>query len=64
MRVDKMVQVRDSMQIPRLTEENGLLKEIEELRGIALRLYGSADAIDHAEGIFQSIGECLWCNSL
>jgi hypothetical protein len=33
------------------------LDEIQELREIAVRLYGSADAIDHAEGIFQSIGE-------
>ncbi|KAK8864512.1 hypothetical protein IAR55_001762 [Kwoniella newhampshirensis] len=42
-RVDKMV-------------ENGLLREIAELRGIAEKVYGSADAVDHTEGIFQSIG--------
>nr|XP_031863381.1 uncharacterized protein CI109_001256 [Kwoniella shandongensis]KAA5530453.1 hypothetical protein CI109_001256 [Kwoniella shandongensis] len=42
-RVDKMV-------------ENGLLREIAELRGIAKEVYGSADAVDHTEGIFQSIG--------
>jgi len=39
-RVDKMV-------------ENGLLKEIAELRGIAKEIYGRED---HSEGIFQSIG--------
>ncbi|WWC62113.1 uncharacterized protein I303_104703 [Kwoniella dejecticola CBS 10117] len=42
-RVDKMV-------------ENGLLREIVELRGIAERIYGTAEATDHTEGIFQSIG--------
>ncbi|WVR06929.1 hypothetical protein IAU60_003965 [Kwoniella sp. DSM 27419] len=42
-RVDKMV-------------ENGLLREIAELRETAISIYGSADATDHTEGIFQSIG--------
>lgn len=37
--------------------QKGLLREIGELRGIATRLYGSAAATDHNEGIFQSIGE-------
>jgi tRNA dimethylallyltransferase len=41
-RVDKMV-------------ENGLLKEIAELRKTAKEVYGRED---HNEGIFQSIGEC------
>ncbi|WRT66499.1 uncharacterized protein IL334_003458 [Kwoniella shivajii] len=36
--------------------ENGLLKEIAELRIIAEAAYGTADATDHTEGIFQSIG--------
>jgi hypothetical protein len=36
--------------------DNGLLREIAELRGIANELYGSADEADHTEGIFQSIG--------
>lgn len=35
---------------------NGLLREIAELRGVAERIYGSSDVIDHTEGIFQSIG--------
>jgi tRNA A37 N6-isopentenylltransferase MiaA len=43
-RVDKMV-------------ENGLLKEIAELRGIGKELYGVNE--DHTEGIFQSIGAYL-----
>ena len=44
-RVDKMV-------------ENGLLKEIAELRGIAKEVYGRED---HNEGIFQSIGKShIW----
>ncbi|OXG24822.1 tRNA dimethylallyltransferase [Cryptococcus neoformans Tu401-1] len=42
-RVDKML-------------ENGLLDEIAELREIAQRVYGSTDATDHTEGIFQAIG--------
>ena len=42
-RVDKML-------------ENGLLREIAELRGVAEQIYGSSDVIDHTEGIFQSIG--------
>ncbi|WVQ67522.1 uncharacterized protein L199_005722 [Kwoniella botswanensis] len=42
-RVDKMV-------------ENGLLREIVELRDIAKRIYGTTEATDHTEGIFQSIG--------
>ncbi|WVF71306.1 hypothetical protein IAT40_006109 [Kwoniella sp. CBS 6097] len=42
-RVDKMV-------------ENGLLREIAELRGIAQSIYGTTEATDHTEGIFQSIG--------
>ncbi|WVQ80798.1 hypothetical protein IAT38_002904 [Cryptococcus sp. DSM 104549] len=42
-RVDKML-------------ENGLLDEITEMREIAREIYGSADAVDHTEGIFQSIG--------
>lgn len=46
-RVDKMV-------------ENGLLKEIAELRGIAKEIYGRED---HTEGIFQSIGKShIWCS--
>jgi hypothetical protein len=45
-RVDKMV-------------DNGLLREIAELRAIAEDLYGSADEADHTEGIFQSIGRSL-----
>jgi hypothetical protein len=36
--------------------QNGLLREIAELRAVATELYGSAGAVDHAEGIFQSIG--------
>jgi tRNA dimethylallyltransferase len=36
--------------------DNGLLREIAELRGIAKELYGSADEADHTEGIFQAIG--------
>ncbi|XAO23963.1 hypothetical protein I312_102752 [Cryptococcus bacillisporus CA1280] len=36
--------------------ENGLLNEISELREIAQRVYGSTDATDHTEGIFQAIG--------
>lgn len=40
-----------------LTNQNGLLSEILELRGIAERAYGSAEAADHTEGIFQAIGE-------
>ncbi|TYJ54561.1 hypothetical protein B9479_004789 [Cryptococcus floricola] len=43
-RVDKML-------------ENGLLQEIEELRGIAAELFGSDNSVDHTEGIFQSIGK-------
>ncbi|ODN94193.1 hypothetical protein L198_05044 [Cryptococcus wingfieldii CBS 7118] len=43
-RVDKML-------------ENGLLQEIEELRGIAAELFGSDNPVDHTEGIFQSIGK-------
>jgi tRNA A37 N6-isopentenylltransferase MiaA len=44
-RVDKMV-------------ENGLLKEIAELRKIAKEVYGRED---HTEGIFQSIGKShIW----
>lgn len=43
-RVDKMV-------------SNGLLQEIQELRQIAVKLYGSAQHTDHSEGIFQAIGE-------
>ncbi|WVQ99561.1 hypothetical protein IAU59_006697 [Kwoniella sp. CBS 9459] len=42
-RVDKML-------------ENGLLREIAELRGIAQTIYGTTEATDHTEGIFQSIG--------
>ncbi|KAK4690005.1 tRNA dimethylallyltransferase, partial [Tremellales sp. Uapishka_1] len=42
-RVDRMV-------------ENGLLREIAELRAIAESIYGSTDAVDHTEGIFQAIG--------
>ncbi|WVW84064.1 hypothetical protein I302_106092 [Kwoniella bestiolae CBS 10118] len=42
-RVDKMV-------------ENGLLREISELRDIAKQIYGTTEATDHTEGIFQSIG--------
>ncbi|OCF32998.1 tRNA dimethylallyltransferase [Kwoniella heveanensis BCC8398] len=42
-RVDRMV-------------ENGLLREIAELRGIAQTIYGTTEATDHTEGIFQSIG--------
>ncbi|WVO16118.1 hypothetical protein L204_103785 [Cryptococcus depauperatus] len=42
-RVDRMV-------------ENGLLREISELRDIARKACGTSDAIDHTEGIFQSIG--------
>ncbi|WWC70124.1 uncharacterized protein I206_104071 [Kwoniella pini CBS 10737] len=42
-RVDKMV-------------DNGLLREIAELRGIAQSIYGTTEATDHTEGIFQSIG--------
>lgn len=37
---------------------NGLLREIEELRQIAIHLYGSAQNTDHSEGIFQAIGQC------
>lgn len=37
--------------------QNGLLDEIAELREIAQRVYGSTDATDHTEGIFQAIGE-------
>lgn len=36
--------------------ENGLLQEIQQLREVAVKMYGSVDATDHAEGIFQSIG--------
>ncbi|RXK36929.1 hypothetical protein M231_05831 [Tremella mesenterica] len=42
-RVDKML-------------ENGLLKEIAEMREIATRIYGSSEQVDYTEGIFQSIG--------
>ncbi|WWC89196.1 uncharacterized protein L201_004114 [Kwoniella dendrophila CBS 6074] len=42
-RVDRMV-------------ENGLLREIAELRGIAKEIYGTTESTDHTEGIFQSIG--------
>ncbi|RSH87237.1 hypothetical protein EHS25_003146 [Saitozyma podzolica] len=42
-RVDKMV-------------DRGLLEEIIQLREIARGLYGDASAVDHTEGIFQSIG--------
>ncbi|KAJ9121453.1 hypothetical protein QFC22_002069 [Naganishia vaughanmartiniae] len=42
-RVDKMVDL-------------GLVDEIKELRELAIRIYGTEDAIDHQEGIFQSIG--------
>ncbi|KLT45449.1 hypothetical protein CC85DRAFT_282529 [Cutaneotrichosporon oleaginosum] len=42
-RVDKMV-------------ESGLLDEIAELRQIARRVYGSEEATDMFEGIFQAIG--------
>lgn len=37
--------------------QNGLLREIAELRGIAAEVYGSAEQADHTEGIFQAIGE-------
>lgn len=37
--------------------QNGLLREIAEMRDIALGMYGSEDTIDHSEGIFQAIGE-------
>ncbi|ORY32807.1 tRNA isopentenyltransferase [Naematelia encephala] len=36
--------------------ENGLLREIAEMRQIATKMYGSSDAVDHTEGIFQAIG--------
>lgn len=36
--------------------KNGLLREIAEMRQIALEIYGSENAVDHTEGIFQSIG--------
>lgn len=39
-----------------LTSQNGLLREIAELREIAQRVYGSTEATDHTEGIFQAIG--------
>jgi tRNA dimethylallyltransferase len=37
--------------------QNGLLREIAELRRNAERIYGSAETIDHTEGIFQAIGK-------
>lgn len=43
-RVDKMV-------------SNGLLQEIQELRQVATKLYGSPQNTDHSEGIFQAIGQ-------
>ncbi|KAJ9092209.1 hypothetical protein QFC21_006955 [Naganishia friedmannii] len=43
-RIDKMVDL-------------GLVDEIKELRELAVRIYGTEDAIDHQEGIFQSIGK-------
>ncbi|GHJ90172.1 hypothetical protein NliqN6_6574 [Naganishia liquefaciens] len=42
-RVDKMVEL-------------GLIDEIKQLREIAVHIYGTEEAIDHQEGIFQSIG--------
>jgi tRNA dimethylallyltransferase len=39
--------------------QNGLLREIAEMRDIALSMYGSEDTIDHTEGIFQAIGEVV-----
>lgn len=57
-RVDRMVEVslcRSSPDIS-LMGQNGLLREIAEMRHIAERMYGSSDAVDHTEGIFQSIG--------
>lgn len=36
---------------------NGLLQEIEELRQIAVKLYGSAHPKNLHEGIFQAIGQ-------
>lgn len=35
----------------------GLIDEIKQLREIAVRIYGTEEAIDHQEGIFQSIGK-------
>lgn len=58
-RVDGMVEVRASRETISVVDDElqiGLLKEIAEMRGIAERMYGSAKAIDHTEGIFQAIG--------
>ena len=38
------------------SSQNGLLREIAEMRKVALDIYGSPATIDHTEGIFQSIG--------
>jgi hypothetical protein len=42
-----------------LTMQNGMLREISELRKVAERIYGSSDTVDHTEGIFQAIGKIL-----
>ncbi|ORX35790.1 IPP transferase-domain-containing protein [Kockovaella imperatae] len=36
--------------------ENGLLREIAEMREIAKQMFGSSQAVDHTEGVFQAIG--------
>jgi tRNA dimethylallyltransferase len=57
-RVDKMIEVstRSEYQGSEADQKNGLLREIAELRGIAKEVYGTAEAVDHTEGIFQAIG--------
>jgi hypothetical protein len=60
-RVDKMVDVslttsRCSASADRARWQLGLIDEIKDLRKLAVRSYGTEEAIDHQEGIFQSIG--------
>ena len=59
-RVDIMLEVSCSIHRMsfKLTEgQNGLLREIAEMRRIAEEMYGSSNAIDHTEGVFQAIGK-------
>lgn len=42
------------------TSQLGLIDEIKQLREQAVQIHGTEQAIDHQEGIFQSIGKSFY----